>query len=305
MTPENETPRPTAVVDSRRGGPGPPPDHVATGRTPAQAAAVQCSVDYTTNDWGSGFTAELTVTNRGSAAIDGWTLTYDYAGNQKLSNGWNGTWSQSGKTVTVRNASWNGAIAAGRAVTTGAQFTYSGTNTAPTSFAVNGTACAGAHQPPITVLTSPAAGAVFSAGRRRPAGRHRRGRRWRDDQQGRVLRRHEAARHGHHLALHVLGRRPDRGRPLRATRRRTTAWAPRRSPRRSASPSSRVRPSSPPAQLGVQQGKSGDLRRQALHGAGLERDGGDGTRAGNSGLSGHRRRESSPSPRRTGTPPSR
>src|SRR5690349_15060952 len=73
---------------------------LGTGSTPAQAAALQCSVDYKTNDWGAGFTAELTLTNRGTDAIDGWTLTYSYAGNQKLTNGWNGTWSQSGQNVT-------------------------------------------------------------------------------------------------------------------------------------------------------------------------------------------------------------
>ncbi|MFD0052602.1 glycoside hydrolase family 48 protein [Streptomyces sp. NPDC127168] len=137
---------------------------LSAGSTPAQAAALQCSVDYRTNDWGSGFTAELTLTNRGTDAIDGWTLTYAYAGDQKLSNGWNGTWSQSGRNVTVRNASYNGRVAAGAAVTTGGQFTYSGTNAAPTGFAVNGTSCVGAHQPPITVLTSPQAGAVYSQG---------------------------------------------------------------------------------------------------------------------------------------------
>ncbi len=136
----------------------------AAAGTPAQAAAVACSVDYKANDWGSGFTTELTLTNRGSGAIDGWTLTYDYAGNQQLTSGWSGVWSQSGKTVTVKNADWNGTVAAGQAVTAGAQFTYSGTNTDPTAFAVNGTVCAGAHQPPIAVLTSPAAGAVFTAG---------------------------------------------------------------------------------------------------------------------------------------------
>lgn len=79
---------------------------LGTGSTPAQAAALQCSVDYKTNDWGAGFTAELTLTNHGTDAIDGWTLTYSYAGNQKLTNGWNGTWSQSGPDVTVKNASY-------------------------------------------------------------------------------------------------------------------------------------------------------------------------------------------------------
>ncbi len=137
---------------------------LATGTTPAQAAPLQCSVDYKTNDWGSGFTTDVTITNRGTDVIDGWTLTYAYSGNQRLSNGWNGTWSQSGQNITVRNASYNGRIAAGAAVSTGAQFSYSGTNAAPTSFAINGTTCTGAHQPPITVLTSPAAGAVYSQG---------------------------------------------------------------------------------------------------------------------------------------------
>ncbi|WP_413799429.1 glycoside hydrolase family 48 protein [Streptomyces iranensis] len=136
----------------------------AGGAAPAHAAAVQCGVDYKTNDWGSGFTADLTITNPGGDAIDGWTLTYTYEGDQKLANGWNGSWSQSGKTVTVANAGHNAEIAAGGNVTTGAQFTYSGTNAAPTSLAVNGVACRGAHQPPIAVLSSPSPGAVFSSG---------------------------------------------------------------------------------------------------------------------------------------------
>jgi hypothetical protein len=137
---------------------------LATGATTARAAGVECSVDYKTNDWGSGFTTDVTITNRGADAIDGWTLTYAYAGNQKLMNGWNGTWSQSGQNISVKDAGYNGKIAAGAAVSTGAQFSYSGTNAAPVSFSVNGTACNGAHQPPITVLTSPAAGAVYTQG---------------------------------------------------------------------------------------------------------------------------------------------
>jgi hypothetical protein len=130
----------------------------------AQAAAVQCSVDYSKNDWGSGFTANITLTNRGSEAIDGWTLTYAYSGNQKLQQGWSGQWSQSGQNVTVRNASFNARIAGGAAVSTGANFGYSGTNADPTSFSVNGTRCGGNLAAPTAALTSPGAGAVFSAG---------------------------------------------------------------------------------------------------------------------------------------------
>ncbi|MEU6281768.1 glycoside hydrolase family 48 protein [Streptomyces sp. NPDC047028] len=137
---------------------------LAVRSTPAQAAGVQCSVDYKTNDWGSGFTADLTITNRGTDTIDGWTLTYAYSGDQKLANGWNGTWSQSGQSISVKDAGYNATIAAGAAVSTGAQFSYNGTNTAPTGFAVNGTTCTGAHQPPVAVVTSPKPGAVYTQG---------------------------------------------------------------------------------------------------------------------------------------------
>jgi endo-1,4-beta-xylanase len=99
-----------------------------------------CAVAYSANDWGSGFTANITITNRGPA-INGWTLKYSYAGNQHLSQGWSGTWSQSGQNVTVTNAGWNGTLATGASTSIGANFTYSGTNTAPAEFTLNGTTC--------------------------------------------------------------------------------------------------------------------------------------------------------------------
>lgn len=146
----------------------------AGGGSVAHAAALQCSVDYSTNDWGSGFTANAKITNLGTAAISGWTLTYAYSGNQVLQSGWNGDWSQSGKNVTVKSLDWNKTIAANANVTASANFNYSGTNAAPTSFAVNGTVCGGAHQPPLPVLTSPAAGATYTMRRHDSAGRDRR-----------------------------------------------------------------------------------------------------------------------------------
>jgi cellulase/cellobiase CelA1 len=108
------------------------------GDTPPPPTA--CTVAYAANDWSTGFTANVTITNSGPP-ISGWTLKYSYAGNQKLSQGWSGTWTQSGPDVTVTNASWNGTIATGASVGIGANFTYTGTNARPTSFALNGTAC--------------------------------------------------------------------------------------------------------------------------------------------------------------------
>ncbi len=130
---------------------------------PAHAAAAACKVVYKKNDWGSGFTTSIDITNQGDA-LNGWTLKYSYAGNQKLASGWSGKWSQSGQDVTVQNESWNGALASGATVNIGAQFTYSGTNTDPTSFTLNGTPCNGSTSAPKVALTSPAAGATYSVG---------------------------------------------------------------------------------------------------------------------------------------------
>jgi endoglucanase len=106
----------------------------AVGTPPAGAQTGSCSAAYSvTSDWGSGFTAAITVTDSGSSAITGWTLTYTYTGNQTLTDGWSGNWSQSGETITVTNASWNGSLSAGASSSIGANFSYSGTNTAPAS----------------------------------------------------------------------------------------------------------------------------------------------------------------------------
>jgi hypothetical protein len=122
-------------------------------------------VTYTiSNSWQGGFTAAVTITDAGATAINGWTLTYAYSGNQQLSSGWNGTWSQSGENVTVTNPGWATTIAAGASYTTDANFTYSGTNTNPTAFAVNGTTCTGADQPPDVAITSPVSGATYTPG---------------------------------------------------------------------------------------------------------------------------------------------
>jgi endoglucanase len=100
----------------------------------AASAATGCSAAYSVaTQWSTGFTAGLTITNNGTTAITGWTVTYSYTGNQTLQQtGWSGTWSQSGQDVTVTNLSWNGSVAPGSSVSgIGANFNFSGTNTAP------------------------------------------------------------------------------------------------------------------------------------------------------------------------------
>src|SRR4051794_2854896 len=93
----------------------------------AHAAAAGCKVDYAVNQWATGFTANLTVTNLGDA-LSGWKLEWDFAGNQTITQSWNSAYAQNGKHVTLTNASWNGALAANGTATAGVNATYSGTN---------------------------------------------------------------------------------------------------------------------------------------------------------------------------------
>jgi len=101
-----------------------------------------CHVTYTRSDeWGGGFVANLTVANTGTAAINGWTLTFAFPGDQHITNAWNATVNQSGANVTATNASYNAAIAPGGNAQFGFQGTWTSNDTSPSSFSVNGSAC--------------------------------------------------------------------------------------------------------------------------------------------------------------------
>ncbi|MEU8111124.1 cellulose-binding domain-containing protein [Micromonospora sp. NPDC048947] len=112
-------------------------------------AAQGCRVDYTPNQWPGGFTAAVKV-SPGDAAVSSWTVTWTYAGDERVTSGWNATVSQSGSTVTARNASYNGSIPAGGSTEFGLQGTYGSSGGAPTGFSLNGVACNGATPPPTT-----------------------------------------------------------------------------------------------------------------------------------------------------------
>jgi cellulase/cellobiase CelA1 len=88
-----------------------------------------------------GFTANVTITNTGTTAVNGWTLTFAFPGDQRVTSGWNATVSQSGNAVTAVNANYNGSIAPGADATFGFQGTWSANDSSPTAFSLNGTAC--------------------------------------------------------------------------------------------------------------------------------------------------------------------
>jgi Cellulose binding domain/Putative Ig domain len=102
-----------------------------------------CHVTYSTqSQWAGGFTANVTLTNTGAASWTSWKLSFTYPGDQKVTSSWNtGSLSQSGQSVTVTNASYNGAVAPAASTSFGMQGTWTTSDAPPTSFTVNGTAC--------------------------------------------------------------------------------------------------------------------------------------------------------------------
>lgn len=123
----------------------------------ASGAAPACSVEYSvTSQWDSGFQGAVKITNN-TAAMSSWSLAFDFAGGQELTQGWNARWSQSGTTVTAASESYNGSLATGASVSAGFIASWSGSNAVPTSFKLNGTSCNTAVEPsPTPEPTDPA-----------------------------------------------------------------------------------------------------------------------------------------------------
>lgn len=122
-------------------------------------AAAGCSVTYTVNQWPGGFTGNLGVTNLGDP-IDGWTLEWNFADGQTVTQSWGGAFDQNGSHVTVTNASWNAQLGTNATVTLGFNGTWTGTNSVPTSFTLNGVTCTGSTtgNPPSSPSPTPTGG---------------------------------------------------------------------------------------------------------------------------------------------------
>lgn len=84
----------------------------------------------------------LSILNQTGKAIDGWTLEWQFADKQEITNLWNGSWNQNGKAVFVSNAAWNASIPNGATLyNVGFVAQYRGKNRIPTTFMLNGLAC--------------------------------------------------------------------------------------------------------------------------------------------------------------------
>ncbi|MEV4345870.1 cellulose binding domain-containing protein [Actinoplanes sp. NPDC049596] len=114
----------------------PPPS--TTTPPPASSA---CRITYATNTWNTGLTANVTVTNTGSTALNGWTLGFTLPSGQTITGSWNAALTGASGAITARNNAYNGTLAPNASTSFGFQATHAGNSSAPAAFTLNGTTC--------------------------------------------------------------------------------------------------------------------------------------------------------------------
>ncbi len=105
-----------------------------------------CAVTYNlTAGWGSGFVANISITDTGPSPITGWTLAFRFPATTESVSGstWNAIYSEDGQNVVVTPANWDANLAAnsGNTVSIGFVGNEGGANPPPASFTLNGTVC--------------------------------------------------------------------------------------------------------------------------------------------------------------------
>ncbi|MFE0516879.1 cellulose binding domain-containing protein [Streptomyces sp. NPDC058964] len=129
-----------------RGNPDPEPQgssSSAPGATPsahASSAAPGCHVEYDLDSqWSDGFQATVTVTT--TKALSDWRVSWSYRDGQQVGQMWDASVSQNGSRVTATAADYNKSVAAGGTLSFGFLGSWSGKNSAPYAFTLNGGGC--------------------------------------------------------------------------------------------------------------------------------------------------------------------
>lgn len=114
-------PQPTAsATASPTASPSPPASSSPTPSASPTGGGRACTATYTVvSQWGGAFQGEVTVRNTSTTASTAWTAILTFANGQQVTQSWNTTLTQSGATVTARNANYNGNLAAGASASFG------------------------------------------------------------------------------------------------------------------------------------------------------------------------------------------
>jgi len=110
----------------------------------SSSAPGSCKVAYAiAGQWPGGFQGAVHITNTGSTAINGWTLTWTFPSGQVITQMWGGVPSQTGAAVSVANVNYTATLSAnGGSQDIGFLANAGSSNAVPTSFKLNGVACA-------------------------------------------------------------------------------------------------------------------------------------------------------------------
>ena len=92
------------------------------------------------NQWNNGFDAKIRITNDGTSTINGWTVNWQYSGDNRVTSSYNANFSGS-NPYTASNLSWNASIAPNQTV----EFGFQGSKGAAAAQipVITGTACGG------------------------------------------------------------------------------------------------------------------------------------------------------------------
>lgn len=91
----------------------PPPTTTSSGAADPVSVSGGCEARYDVmNSWSTGYQAAVTITNLTGGQLTGWQVSWRLPGGQHVTSLWNGTFSQQGAVLVVRNATWNAVLAA-------------------------------------------------------------------------------------------------------------------------------------------------------------------------------------------------
>ncbi|WP_062205816.1 glycoside hydrolase family 6 protein [Demequina salsinemoris] len=109
---------------------------------PASAASAPCVAQYTVqSEWPGGFTAQVRIRNTSGKALTAWRAAFRFTDGQAISQVWNADTVRASGRAKVRNVSYNSHVAKGAWIDFGFNGTWSGKNTRPVAFALNGEKC--------------------------------------------------------------------------------------------------------------------------------------------------------------------
>ena len=137
----------TAIFQTLGGVVSSPSPSISPSTTASLPPPSTCRVTYSASPWTEnpgvgGFTANITITNTGASAINGWTLRFTLPSGETVTQpGWSATYTVSGQAVTAVNVSYNGSLAPNASTGIGFNGRWTGTYTSPTAFTLNNATC--------------------------------------------------------------------------------------------------------------------------------------------------------------------